>query len=90
MIAITGLLLPLASLGAPHAEVPAGTLASSAPEVIVWNPDPGTRLRREVKTTHYLTAESQNFVNRQGEAVSQQGFWIAAQIGSAQDGDSHR
>ncbi len=74
MIAITGLLLPLASLGAPHAEVPAGTLASSAPEVIVWNPDPGTRLRREVKTTHYLTAESQNFVNRQGEAVSQRLF----------------
>ena len=74
MIAFTGLLLPLASLGSPLPEVPAETPPSTGAEVLVWNPAPGTRLRREIKTTHFLTAESQNFINRQGEAVSQRLF----------------
>jgi hypothetical protein len=61
-----GLLLPLLLLQAPD--------AGSAADAPIWNPRPGIRLRREVVTDHFLTAEMQTYDKNGDTAVSQRLF----------------
>lgn len=77
MNALQGLLLPLFLAPAPAlpssaAQVPGAPMLAA--QVPTWNPATGSRLRREIVTSHYLTAESQNYDKNGDQAVSQRLF----------------
>ena len=61
MNALQGLFLPLLLAHSP------ATLPTTATQEISWHPEPGTRLRREFVTKHFLVAESQNFIDSGGQ-----------------------